>query len=274
MSTRRKAWPADVLADQLRKLGVESGDKLFVHTSLRVMRLCRDDVPRLLEAYLDVLGPEGALYVPTHTYSFKGLPGAPVYTIDTPSHFTIGAWPEYVRRLPEARRSYHPTHSCAGIGAGVGEIVADHEQRQPVGLDSPLDRLQQLGAKVLLIGCGFEACTLVHLAEHYAEVPYLGLYPSDYDEPYGVLRRGAAFADIPITERPGCSQGFTKLEPGLRERGVIRDGMLGLARVMVCDMPDLLAAAVELFRARPLGYLCDTQCLRCTRVRHEYPDLA
>jgi len=152
----------------------------------------------------------------------------------------------------------------------VADIIADHEQRQPVGIDSPLDRLQKTGAMVLMIGCGLETCTLIHLAEVYADVPYLGLYPSDRDEPYGVLRQGDRLVDVPIAQRPGCSQGFTKMTAGLQAAGVMREGRIGGAQVMCCDAEALLHTAVELLRDRPLGYLCDTRCLRCMRARHLY----
>lgn len=265
MAVEAAKWTVDRLADQLRKMGVETGDRLFVHTGLRPMRLARAEVPNLLQAYLRVLGPDGAVYFPTHTYSMKRATLTLPYTLDTPCHPEIGAWPELTRKNPAAVRSMHPTHSAAGIGAGVAETLAGHHKVDPVGEDSPLDRLQRQDAKVLLIGCGFESCTLLHLAEHYARVPYLRALPGR-PSAYGLLRRGDSVEEVPVYECPGCSHAFPRMEPELRDAGVVRDGLLGNAPVMVCDMLPLLLAATERFRRNPYGYVLQGECPRCKTI--------
>ncbi|MBI5092778.1 MAG: AAC(3) family N-acetyltransferase [Candidatus Hydrogenedentes bacterium] len=268
MSALRQTWTVQCLSGQLHALGIHPGDRLFVHTGLRALRLPRRDVPNLLAAYLHVLGPTGALFFPTHTYSYKGEKGSPIFDQDAPCHPLIGVWPELARIAPGVIRSLHPTHAIAGVGAGVRKILAGHEGTEAAGFGSPLGKLQQVGAKVLMAGCGFESCTLLHLAETYAQVPHLRL-PQDDVIPIALARRGRRIIEIPQHEMPGCSDGFPKFEPRLRALGLIRDGALGEGHAMLCEMKTLLDAAISMLKENPLGFLCDDKCATCDAARRE-----
>jgi aminoglycoside 3-N-acetyltransferase len=259
-------WSVDRLAGQLCALGITAGDRLIVHTGLRATALLRDEVRLLLEAYRAVLGPEGALFFPTHTYSFKGIPNRPPFDEDAPCHPMIGAWPELARKAPHVVRSRHPTHSLAGIGRHVGAILDGHDKVDAVGFGSPLDKLLQVSAKVLMTGCGFESCTALHLAEVYADAPYLRLSHYGID-PHALIRQGSGIVEMPLGITPRCSNGFPKMEPRLQAAGLIRDGRLGAARAMLCPMERLVKAAVQAFRESPLSYLCDRDCLFCGHAR-------
>ncbi len=258
-------WTVKAFADQLAKLGIEAGDRIMAHTSLRAARISREDTPRLLKAYFEVLGPEGALYVPAHAYVQQGSGRLP-YDLNTPCHRLIGAFPEWLRKQPGAIRSDHPTHSIVGIGAGVEDILAGHAQVDPAGYGSPMDKLRRLGAKVLLIGCGLESCTLLHLAEVMAEVPYLYLPPHGL-EPVGLSRVGGRVHEVPIRISPLCSREFPRMEPILRASGALKVGSFGRAQVLHGSMEEVLAAATAAFRAKPFDYLCPTNCPKCADAR-------
>ncbi|MFO7976637.1 MAG: AAC(3) family N-acetyltransferase [Candidatus Hydrogenedentota bacterium] len=260
-------WTVDRLAEQMREMGIGEGDRLFVHTGLRKTKIARDVVPNLFAAYRKVLGPHGAVFFPTHTYSCRGAVGCPPFHPDLRCDASIGVWPELARKEPGVVRSASPTHSAAGIGEGAAEILAGHDEVQPVAEDSPLDRLQKAGAKVLLIGCGFESCTLLHLAEYYAAVPYLHLPCAGFEPIARVALPNGQVEERPIEIIPGCSTGFPKFEKPFRKAGLIRDGRIGKARAMLCEMQPLLSTAVELLRANPMGYLCDTYCATCSMRR-------
>lgn len=257
------------IAEQVRSLGVAPGDRIFVHTALRKTKIHPDDVPKLFAAYREVLGPEGALFFPTHTYSCRGAVTCPPFHPDLRCDRSIGIWPELARKEPGVIRSSNPTHSAAGIGKDAAEILAGHDRVQPVGEDSPLDRLRKAGGKVLLIGCGFESCTLLHLAEYYADVPYLHLPCAGFDPVAVIARPNGTLEERPIEVIPGCSGGFPKFEKAFRKAGLIRDGRIGKAKTMLCEMQPLLDAAVSLLRTNPMGYLCDRLCPTCTGRREQ-----
>ena len=50
-------------------MGFEPGDRVMVHSSLSSMGHVEGGAGTVVQAFLDVLGPEGTLMVPTFTHS-------------------------------------------------------------------------------------------------------------------------------------------------------------------------------------------------------------
>ncbi len=70
--------------------------------------------------------------------------------------------------------------------------------------------------------------------------------------------------EITLAPSPGCSEGFEKIEPVLRNRGIIKDGMIGKARCQLMKARDIVGAAVELLTTNPEALLCDDDtCCSC-----------
>jgi aminoglycoside 3-N-acetyltransferase len=229
------------LAAHLRALGLAAGDRVVVHSSLRAIGAGADET---IDAFLDVLGPGGLLVMPTFTYLAPWT---------GPSR--TGALTEVFRQREGVVRSRHRTHSVAALGHGAHELVAGHEARGPVDLDTPLDRLAASGGLILLAGVNHTSNTTIHVGEVHARAPYL-------DIPFSPEWAGLA-------ERyAGCSRAFGALELPLRSRGTIRDGRLGGAHVQLVRGQAVIEATVALLAADPLALLCtDPGCYRCTLTR-------
>jgi aminoglycoside 3-N-acetyltransferase len=82
-----------------------------------------------------------------------------------------GVLPEHLRTTPGARRSSHPEASIAAIGEKAEFLTRDHPLQYGFGPGSPLARLVELGGDVLLLGSPRGAVTVLHYAEHLANVP-------------------------------------------------------------------------------------------------------
>jgi aminoglycoside 3-N-acetyltransferase len=83
----------------------------------------------------------------------------------------MGAIVECFRHVPGVRRSDHPTDSFAAVGPNRDIIVSDHALDYGFGETSPLARLYELDASVLLLGVGHGNNTSLHLAEYRADHP-------------------------------------------------------------------------------------------------------
>ncbi|MEU1709799.1 AAC(3) family N-acetyltransferase [Streptomyces sp. NPDC005706] len=178
----------DSLAAELRGLGVESGETLLAHSSLSSLGWVNGGAVTVVQALLDALGPSGTLVVPTQSgdqsdpavWRAPPVPEEwwdriratmPPYDPATTPSRGVGVIPETVRTWPGARRSAHPQTSFAALGPRAADILDGHSRDCRLGERSPLARLERLGARVLLLGAGYDACTSFHLAEYRIPSP-------------------------------------------------------------------------------------------------------
>jgi len=178
---------ASLLRD-LRALGVEPGEVLLVHASLSSLGWVCGGEHAVVLALEDAVGPDGTLVMPAFSahlsepaeWSNPPVPEAwwpairdnlpPFDPRRTPTR-GIGRIADCFRAHPEARRSLHPQHSFAARAARAERITADHPLDDGLGEDSPLGRLYELDAHVLLLGVGHTSNSSLHLAEYRAEWP-------------------------------------------------------------------------------------------------------
>jgi aminoglycoside 3-N-acetyltransferase len=174
------------LAADLRRIGLCAGDTLLVQSSLRSLGLVVGGAVTVVQALLDVVGLEGTIVVPTYTAGNcdpsrwaltrgQSVPQdswpavrdrmPPFDPILTPSE-RVGLVSEVVRGWPGAARSAHPQTSFAAVGARAVALTAGHSLDCHLGRESPLARLEESRAKILLLGVPFGVCTAFHLAEY------------------------------------------------------------------------------------------------------------
>ena len=105
------------LARDLKDLGVEPGDTLFVHSSFKSLGPVQDGAGTVVGALEESIGPRGLLLMPSFNL-VEGERRAETWDPETtPS--TVGWITEYFRRLPGTHRSNHYSHSVAARGRGA-----------------------------------------------------------------------------------------------------------------------------------------------------------
>ncbi|MEW2294886.1 AAC(3) family N-acetyltransferase [Streptomyces sp. NPDC006743] len=178
----------DTVAAALRALGVRPGEVLLVHSSLKSLGWVCGGPVAVVRGLLDALGPDGTLVVPAHSGDLSdpalwGNPPVPeewwdtiratlpAYDPATTPTCGVGVVPETVRTWPGALRSAHPQTSFAAVGPRAREITDGHATDCRLGEQSPLARLEAAGARVLLLGAGYDTCTCFHLAEYRVPAP-------------------------------------------------------------------------------------------------------
>jgi len=242
---------------------------LALHSSLSKLGDVEGGAQTVVEVFLRVLGPARTLMVPVFTYCFSSIGARPPFEYEkTPS--LVGVITEAMRQHPQAVRSFHPTHSVAAIGPRAHDLTCAHLGSTPLGPGSPFHRLASWGGEVMLLGCDHRSNSLLHVAEVLAGLPYVDIPFSEGKnfETAAIYRGGKQILDLKIFEAPGCSRGFHKAEPVLRNAGVIRDGSVGQAAVQLFSAQALLGVMTRALRKDPALLLCDVEdCSICPRRR-------
>jgi aminoglycoside 3-N-acetyltransferase len=173
------------LVTDLRGLGVRPGQTVLVHASLRQVGWVDGGAPTVVSALREVLGqdgtlvagagtPENSMTSRTFLTMTEGLNRAqllryrrrmPAFDRET-TPTSVGAVAEALRTTPGAVRSDHPQSSFAAVGREAAALMAGHRIRCHLGEDSPLRKLYDHDASVLLLGVGYVSCSAFHLAEY------------------------------------------------------------------------------------------------------------
>lgn len=170
MRATRGSLSADLLG-----LGVKPEDVLMVHASVRSVGYVTGGVNVIAQALFDAIGPAGTLtaYVDFEPFYADG-DEAEVPVFDKRIAHAArdhGVLHETLRSWPGARRSDHPDAGVVAIGFLADWITASHPFQYGYGEGTPLERILQANGKVLMLGAPLDTITLLHYAEHKAQIP-------------------------------------------------------------------------------------------------------
>ena len=170
------------LANDLRALGGGPGSPVIVHASLsRLGWTCGGPVA-VCQALFDAFGDRATVVMPSQTTEYSDpahwtqppVPREwweairsqmPIFDPAVAPTRQMGVIAEAFRSWPGAARSAHPSASFVACGPRAREIVEPHALAPAFGEESPLARLYEMDARVLLLGTEYDACTAMHLAE-------------------------------------------------------------------------------------------------------------
>lgn len=181
MENRKIVLKSDLIKG-FKDLGIELGDNLIVHTSLKNLGFVCGGAQIVIEALLESVGCDGTVIMPTQTW--KNLDPSegvhweepkqwwdlirqnwPAYDKDITPTNTMGSVAEMFRKWPKAVRSDHPARSFAAVGKNSEYFMKNHDLEDIFGETSPLAKLYQYDGKVVLIGVDFDKNTSLHLAD-------------------------------------------------------------------------------------------------------------
>jgi aminoglycoside N3'-acetyltransferase len=254
-----QAVTREILLEILRSLGLRPGEGVMAHSAVHFLGKPAGGLGVYYEALSAVLGIEvktgslppglgpGTLAVPAFNFAFAR--GEPYDPASTPSA-GMGVFSEYIRALPHARRTPHPLQSVAAVGGWAGDLAG---RDTPGAFDpgSPFDRMLGLDFKLLLLGAGIEAVSLLHYCEQCYSVPYRYWKevtgpvktPSGWEtRTYRMFARNLDL-DPRLTLEP--------VQKLLEARGQWESLPLNYGRVSACRMADFVAAVNEFLQADP-----------------------
>lgn len=174
------------LAEDFRALGVEPGDTVMVHASVRSVGEVAGGPDQIHLALGDALAANGTIlmyascpqYVDevgrgklTPEQEAEVLEKLPAFDAHTArSARDNGALVEMLRTWPGARVNEHPARFVAR-GAQAEFLLSHQPWDFAFGEGSALDRFVAMGGKILLLGSDHDTVTFLHYAEHIVDVP-------------------------------------------------------------------------------------------------------
>ncbi|HCG4536272.1 AAC(3) family N-acetyltransferase (plasmid) [Ureibacillus chungkukjangi] len=176
----------NLLVEKFKEMGIKQGMTIIVHSSLSSLGWVSGGAITVINSLMDVVTKEGTIVMPAHSvdnsdpqyWEAPPVPKEwwetirdtlPPFDLQTTPTFGLGIIPELFRSWPGVLRSNHPMYSFTAWGRHSKSIVADHSLNFGLGKKSPLGKLYELDAYVLLLGVGFENNTSFHMAEYQLE---------------------------------------------------------------------------------------------------------
>jgi aminoglycoside N3'-acetyltransferase len=155
------------LVGQLRALGITAGEVLMVHASMRRVGAVERGAVGMVDALREAVGVRGTLLMvlsADESEPFDAL-RSPVDIED------MGVLAELFRTYPGAAVNDHSADRFAAIGPAAARLLEPTPLHDYHGPGSVLERLTELGGRVLRLGANPDTVTLTHYAEYLADVP-------------------------------------------------------------------------------------------------------
>jgi aminoglycoside 3-N-acetyltransferase len=246
-------YTRDDLLRAIERAGICAGDVVSLQVSLGRLGLPfgieRDYVTLsnfVIDAFLEVLGSQGTLVVPTYTYS---IGRGEVYEVETtPS--SIGEFPEVFRGRPNVIRSRDPMMSSAAIGPKATDVLRKIS-RSCYGEGSAFHRLRDVTGKICTLGISLYWATFRHHIEEVAGVPFR--FAKSFTgavREHGVdsLETWTYFA-APFVDN--CQPNGLALERKARDKGLVGIASVGRGEIMVIDAGDYFRFGLDEMRIDP-----------------------
>ncbi len=244
----------DIISD-LRKLGLQEGMTVEVHSSLSSFGYVIGGAQTVVDALMETVGYEGTLVMAlqdsnNNEPSYWSRPpierelwekvrnSMPAFNPNESEFKSMGDITNNLNRRAGAYRSYHP--SCAFVTFGkYGKLIANkHELDFGLGEQSPLGTIYGLPSYVLLIGVDYDNCTGMHLAEYRSGVRKILLQGGAIEE--NGYRKWVKYLDIDLD-----SDEFLEIGKEFEKKGLVTIGKVGNSKCKFFKFAEIVDFATE-----------------------------
>ncbi len=236
------------IARMLAASDVPGDGVLLVHSAFK--SLARDGyrMRSVLDALADHMNA-GTLLMPTMSWRFVNRERPVFNELETPSN--TGALTEMFRTSLATARSLHPTHSVAGMGHNVDELLGHHHHcLTPCGAESPFGKLAEADGWVMMLGVGMDCCTMVHHVEEEV-APDIYCRPVAENESYSCVSRGGQTVTVDLRRHKFLPRDYWQFQDVLAIRNQLRIFRCDNSIALVFRARDICRAVQDTLEHRP-----------------------
>ncbi|NOQ70498.1 MAG: hypothetical protein GQ574_00765 [Crocinitomix sp.] len=239
---------ADLVKD-LRDIGIKTGDSVLVHSSLSRIGHLLDGPRTFVDALIEAVGEEGTVLMPTspnNVFQLNYIRNTPFFDVlNSPSK--TGAITEYFRKLPNSKRSLHPTEPVSAVGKLADYYTKDHfNQLTPYNENSPFYRVSEQKGKILYVGVTLSmAGTNLHTLEDAVDFKFPVYYKDEFQIDV-IDEKGEKHSVKTKVHNPEYSKKrkCDDLIPLFEEKGALHKCRLGEAATLAVDAEKFLAVMI------------------------------
>jgi aminoglycoside 3-N-acetyltransferase len=249
-----KIYSKKDLIRQFKKIGIQEGDSLLVHSSLSKIGYVENGAKDVVDALLECIGDKGNLLMPNSpnaSFQLDYIQNIEFFDVaNSPSK--LGAISEYFRLLPDAQRSAHPTEPVSCIGPDTEYFVGHHfGNLTPYNENSPFYRVAERNGKILYLGVTLDnAGTNLHTLEDAVEnFKFPVYYPQEFEVKVlfnnRTLRTMKTLVHNPEQSKKRKCDG---LIPLFEEKGVLKKVKIGKANSLLVNAKGMFDLMLEEYK--------------------------
>ena len=263
----RKVFTVKDLVDDLKHLGIKTGDTVLVHSSLSAIGPLENGPDTVFHALEGIVGKSGTVVFPS--FAFNNTQNYPDSPYDVKSTLTrVGRLSNLFLKRPGVVRSKHPSHGMAATGKNAAYIIEDNLPYSSFDIQGAFGKLYALDAKIIMIGCGLTPNTTLHVIEDWANLPSMTPDKYHYLDENG-KRLEIIYDTAPLGHRGFYTPRLSDYERLFREKGIIAEGRVGLATSFLMRTREVINYGMDLVKNNSFDVLICTNpdCSDCSRTR-------
>lgn len=247
-----KSYQYTDIKEALLSTGIKKDDSIFIHSNIGYFGklIGCSSADKLCEAFfnsfMDILGENGTLVVPTFTYSFCH---GEIYDIDKTTT-QCGIFAEYIRKYPGSIRSLDPNFSVAAYGKEAVFFTQNHAH-ESFGNNCFWERFLSKNGKIVCLNFD-SGSTFIHYLEKLCNVSYR--YNKAFNgiiQQNGKLIRDYAVHYVYDLNKPETSPNFSKLDIICKQAGITHTAPLGRGIIHTMSTPEYSHLIKEYLKKDP-----------------------
>ena len=239
----------------LEHLGIPRYGVLLVHSAFKSFAREGYDAHEFVLTLVEYMKP-GTLLCPTMSWRYVN-PDSPVFD-ECETQSNTGALTEIFRTKYATRRSLHPTHSVAGCGKLVDELLGSHHLSEtPCSPESPFGLLADYEGWVLMLGISMDCCTLIHHVEEIV-APDVYVRPLSDREIYLCRGRYGQEVSVAVRRHRFLPRDYWQFQDKLAADGKLRITTLDGIVCRAFRARDMVMIATNMLREYPESVIAKT----------------